>query len=160
MREVARDRWGPWPAQVQPTVLLIPDRDGAACNQDCATTAGKHSPTASTSSNTSSTFTFNHRESTAIFVTKWSRTNGIWESIWSLLMEHLWRDPRILTTPTLPPWSHQAWLLNPWTPQFSLLLMLSPPLLQWQIDEDVRFKSSSYTVWGFLWIYNQPKIQT
>ena len=82
----------PWPT---------PASGGAACSPDSATTAGKHSQTASTSSNTSSMFTFSRRESTATSATKLSRTNGISGNTWSLLTELLWNAPKMQKTPTV-----------------------------------------------------------
>ena len=62
----------PWP---------IPASGGAACSPDSATTAGKHSQTASTWSSTSSTCISNPRGLIAQFVTKLSKINGIWGNI-------------------------------------------------------------------------------
>ena len=98
LRPWARRAGGPWASTTTPLWLTL-GRGGAACSPASATTAGKLSQTASTSSSTLSMCTFNLKESTATFVTKWSRTSGIWGSIWSLLTARLWSVQRMRRTP-------------------------------------------------------------
>ena len=92
--------------------------------------------------------TFSHRESTAIFVTRWSRTNGIWENTWWQPMELPWSAPRLLTMQT----PHQTLLMLslPWF----LPWMVNQLPSQWQIEGTISVSKPQNKSNDFLNIFN------